>query len=99
MTGALGLLARELDAPAIQLKTAGYRVALTPAGDWSTRGADERGEQRVRLEGLRFELGVKLHADEPRVVGNSTISGSKPSGDMPENRSPAASSVSLDSRC
>src|SRR6266446_2845610 len=33
------------------------------------RGTDERGEERVRLEGFRFELGMKLHADEPRVIG------------------------------
>src|SRR6185437_6954727 len=34
------------------------------------RGADERGEERVRLEGLRFQLGVELHADEPGVTGD-----------------------------
>src|SRR3954470_22463990 len=33
------------------------------------RGADERREQRVRLERLRLELRMKLHADEPRMVG------------------------------
>ena len=32
------------------------------------RGADERSEERVRFEGLRFELGMELHADEPRVI-------------------------------
>src|ERR1700730_11749534 len=31
--------------------------------------ADERREERVRLEGFRFELGMELHADEPRVIG------------------------------
>src|SRR3954468_24188404 len=29
------------------------------------RGADERREQRVRLERPRFQLGMILHADEP----------------------------------
>src|ERR1700721_2597501 len=29
------------------------------------RRADERGEQRVRLERARLELGVELDADEP----------------------------------
>ena len=33
------------------------------------RGADERGEERVRLEWTRFELGMELHADEPGVIG------------------------------
>src|SRR5260370_41497392 len=33
------------------------------------RGADERGEERVRLEWARFELGVELHADVPGVIG------------------------------
>src|SRR5476651_1258514 len=33
------------------------------------RGTDERGEERVRLEWLRFELGVELHADEPGMAG------------------------------
>jgi len=32
------------------------------------RGADEGGEERVRLEGLGFEFGVELAAEEPRVV-------------------------------
>src|SRR5579862_3222523 len=31
-------------------------------------GLDERGEERVRLERARFQLGVKLHADEPRML-------------------------------
>src|SRR5216684_1246723 len=33
------------------------------------RGADERGEERVRLERFRFELGMELHADEPGMAG------------------------------
>ena len=33
-------------------------------------GLDERGEQRVRRERLRLQLGVELHADEPGVVGH-----------------------------
>src|SRR6266446_5175506 len=33
-------------------------------------GLDERGEQRVRLEGLGFQLGMELHADKPGVVGD-----------------------------
>src|SRR5579885_3491873 len=32
------------------------------------RRTDEGGEQRVRCEGPRFQLGMELHADEPRVV-------------------------------
>src|SRR5262245_52365911 len=28
----------------------------------------ERSEERVRVEGLRLELGVELHADEPRML-------------------------------
>jgi len=31
--------------------------------------ADERGEQRMRGERLRFEFGVKLAAEEPRMIG------------------------------
>ena len=33
------------------------------------RGGDEAGKQRVRLERLRLQLGMVLHADEPRVIG------------------------------
>src|SRR6516225_12035033 len=33
------------------------------------RGADKGGEQWVRLERLRFQLGMELHPDEPRMVG------------------------------
>jgi hypothetical protein len=33
-------------------------------------GGDEAGEQRVRLERARFQLGVELHADEPGMVGD-----------------------------
>ena len=32
--------------------------------------AHERGEQRVRSERLGFELGMKLAAHEPRMIGN-----------------------------
>src|SRR5207302_1861118 len=32
------------------------------------RGTNERGEERVRLERLRFELGMELHADEPGMA-------------------------------
>ncbi len=39
--------------------------------------------KRVRLEGTRFQLGVILHPDEPGMVGNSTVSGSNPSGETP----------------
>ena len=31
-------------------------------------GADERGEERMRRQRLRFEFGMKLAADEPRMV-------------------------------
>src|SRR5215475_15400391 len=30
--------------------------------------ADEGGEQRVRLESPRFQLGMELHADEPGMI-------------------------------
>ena len=33
-------------------------------------GADEGGEERVRLEGPGFQLWVELHADEPGMVGD-----------------------------
>src|SRR5579862_693479 len=32
------------------------------------RSADERREQRVRSERARFQFGMKLHANEPRVI-------------------------------
>src|SRR6516164_1959713 len=32
------------------------------------RGSDERGKQRMRLERPRFELGMKLNADEPGMI-------------------------------
>jgi len=32
------------------------------------RSLEERGKQRVRREGRRFELGVILHADELRMI-------------------------------
>lgn len=32
------------------------------------RGADEVTEQGMRREGLRFEFGMELDADEPRVI-------------------------------
>ncbi len=31
-------------------------------------GADERRKQRMRLERARFQLGMKLHADEPGMI-------------------------------
>src|SRR3954451_20387063 len=34
------------------------------------RGADEGGEQGVRLEGLRLEFRVELHADIPGMIGD-----------------------------
>src|ERR1700722_6519489 len=34
------------------------------------RGFDEARKQRVRIEGFGFQLGVILHADEPRMVGD-----------------------------
>src|ERR1019366_5656678 len=34
------------------------------------RRADERFEQRMRLHGLRFELGMELASQEPRMVRN-----------------------------
>ena len=33
------------------------------------RGADEPGEQRMRLERAALEFGMKLDPDEPRVIG------------------------------
>src|SRR5438045_1328271 len=33
-------------------------------------GADERAEQRVRLQGLRFELGMELAAEVPGMIRN-----------------------------
>jgi len=33
-------------------------------------GADEGGEERMRLEGLGLEFGVELAAQEPRVIGS-----------------------------
>ena len=49
---------------------------------------DEAGEQRVRLQRLRLELGVELHGDVPRVVGSSTISTNLPSSERPTISSP-----------
>jgi hypothetical protein len=40
------------------------RRVLVPVG-----GGDEGGEQRVRPGRLRFELGMELHGDVPRVAG------------------------------
>ena len=34
------------------------------------RGADEGGEQRMRLERLGFEFGMELAAEVPRMVGD-----------------------------
>ena len=56
------------------------------------RRADEVGEERVGGEGLGLELGVELDADEPGWSETSTISGRRPSGDMPEKQSPCFSS-------
>jgi hypothetical protein len=38
----------------------------------------------MRLEGPALQLGMILHADEPGMVGIFDVSGSTPSGDMPE---------------
>jgi molecular chaperone IbpA len=54
----------------------------------STAASMKLGEQRVRLERPALQLRVILHADEPRMVRVSTISGSSPSGDMPEKTAP-----------
>ena len=43
----------------------------TPPQPMFHRRADEAGEQRMRPGRLRFELGMILHADEPRMVGQS----------------------------
>jgi len=32
-------------------------------------GADEGGKERMRLEGLGFEFGMELAAEEPGVIG------------------------------
>src|SRR5882672_7347828 len=40
----------------------------------------ERGEQRVRLERPRLQLGVELDADEPRVVADLDDLGQHPVG-------------------
>ena len=42
----------------------------------------------MRVEGLGFQFGMELHADEPRVLGDFDDLGSRPSGDRPENKSP-----------
>src|SRR5690606_9952231 len=39
------------------------RGALLPIG-----GLDEAGEERMRLERTRLELGMELHRDEPRMA-------------------------------
>jgi len=36
--------------------------------------ADEGGEERVRLQRLRFEFWMELTAEEPGMIGRSTIS-------------------------
>src|SRR6266516_5628224 len=43
----------------------GRRVLLAVA----ERGADEAREQRMRTHGTRFELGMELASDEPRMIG------------------------------
>ena len=49
-----------------------------------TRCADKRAEQRMRLQRLRFELGVELTAEEPRDGSAiSQISTYTPSGVWP----------------
>ena len=56
------------------------------------RGADERGEQRVRPGRPALELRVRLGGHEERVharAASSTNSTSRPSGEVPEIRSPA----------
>ncbi len=59
------------------------------------RGGDEAAEQRMRLERLRFQLrDGTARRRTTDACGSSTISGRMPSGDMPEKRSPAASSRS-----
>ena len=44
------------------------------------RRRNERREQRMRVEGAGFELGVELHADEPGVVGQLDDLGQQPVG-------------------
>jgi len=56
---------------------------------------DERGEQRMRLERPRFQLGMELHADEPRMVFVFDDLRQDAVGDMPEKRRPCCSSRSL----
>src|SRR5438445_304519 len=37
------------------------------------RGTNEGGEERVRLEGLRFELGMELHAEADAEIGHRPL--------------------------
>src|SRR6266540_6094889 len=57
-----GISVRELGQLAPGL---GRRVPLAVA----ERGADEAREQRMRTHGTRFELGMELASDEPRMIG------------------------------
>ena len=72
------------------------RSLLTPTPALSRhavgdRGADEAGKQRVRSRGLRLELGMKLHAHKPGMLGNLDDLHQAPSGLVPTILMPAAS--------
>ena len=56
---------------------------------------DERGEQGMRPMGRDFSSGWNCTPTNQGWPGSSTISGRRPSGDMPEKRSPACSSTGL----
>jgi len=47
------------------------------------RGADKRPEQRMRLQGLRFELGMELAAQEPGMIGQLADFDVDPVGSLP----------------
>ena len=53
-----------------RLAEAGRRPARLYKARLLDRRADEVGKQRMGAEGPGFQLGVELHADEPRVVRN-----------------------------
>ncbi len=57
------------------------------------RGADEGGEERMRLKGRDFSSGWNCTPMNHGWSGISTISGNSPSGESPEKRKPAASSL------
>ena len=69
--GAAGLLSFRLKAPSTML----YLVPLPASGEELNQSAllyrrcDEAGEQRMRVKWFGFEFGVKLHPNEPRMVG------------------------------